>query len=47
MEDGLPVQSLRCLLGDQATICRNTAHWRGNSATFKLVTLPIASQLRG
>ena len=45
-EDGLPVQSLRCLLRDLATICRNTVRWRSSSATFERVTLPTDSQRR-
>ena len=45
-EDGLPVQSLRCLLGDLATICRNTVRLRSSSATFERVTVPTDSQLR-
>ena len=44
MEDGLPVQSLRCLLRDLATICRNTVRWRSGFATFERVTLPTDSQ---
>ena len=45
-KDGLPVQSLRCLLGDLATICRSTVRWRGSSATFERVTLPTDLQCR-
>ena len=45
-EYGLPVQSLRCLLRDLATICRNTVRWRNSSATFECVTLPTDSQRR-
>ena len=45
-EDGLPVQSLRCLLRDLATICRNTVRWRSSSGTFERVTLPTDSQRR-
>ena len=45
-EDGLPVQSLRCLLRDLATICRNTVRWQSSSATFECVTLPTDSQRR-
>jgi len=38
------VSSLRCLLRDLATICRNTVRWRSSSATFERVTLPTDSQ---
>ena len=45
-KDGLPVQSLRCLLSNLATICRSTVRWRGSSATFERVTLPTDLQCR-
>ena len=45
-EDGLPVQSLRCLLRDLATICRNTVRWRSSSVAFERMTLPTDSQRR-
>ena len=44
--DGLPVQSLRCLLCDLATTCRNTVRWQSSSATSERLTLPTDSQRR-
>jgi hypothetical protein len=43
-EDGLPVQSFRCLLSDLGTICRNTIQIRGvPEGRFNEVTQPTES----
>ncbi len=46
-DDGSPVQSLRSLLHDLATITRNTIQWRSQpGVTFERMTVPTESQRR-